>query len=276
MSWTTVVRQGFTRWHAAREPSHPTRGPTTHAASRRPFPELPLVTPRDRQISLRALAGEATALIFLRHLGCLPCRGHLVEVSRQREQLAGRVICVTFAAPALLRAFERELCLGMPLFGDPDRAVYDAFGFGRGSVRCVWLDPRVWAGYRAAPRPRPAPRVERAGHAAARRRRRRRRRRHHPLDLPQRRPRRPAQRQHAGRAATQRGRARRAAMTTEGEAWTRELLERLLAAALPPGRRHRVPHRLSAPSPQGAPRAPGGRVGAVDPPWVVSGRGSRA
>lgn len=38
MSWTTVVRQGFTRWHAAREPSHPTRGPTTHAASRRPLP----------------------------------------------------------------------------------------------------------------------------------------------------------------------------------------------------------------------------------------------
>jgi len=34
-----------------------------------PLPELPLVTPRDRQVSLRTLAGEATALIFLRHLG---------------------------------------------------------------------------------------------------------------------------------------------------------------------------------------------------------------
>ena len=34
-----------------------------------PLPELPLVTPRDRQVSLRALAGEATALIFLRHIG---------------------------------------------------------------------------------------------------------------------------------------------------------------------------------------------------------------
>jgi len=70
-----------------------------------------------------------------------------VEVSRQREQLAGRVVCVTFAAPALLRAFERELRIDLPLFGDPDRAVYDAFGFGRGSVRRVWLDPRVWARY---------------------------------------------------------------------------------------------------------------------------------
>jgi len=70
-----------------------------------------------------------------------------VEVSRQREQLAGRVVCVTLAAPALLRAFERELRVDLPLLGDPDRAVYDAFGFGRGSVRRVWLDPRVWARY---------------------------------------------------------------------------------------------------------------------------------
>jgi hypothetical protein len=34
-----------------------------------PLPELPLVTPGDRRVSLRELAGEATALIFLRHLG---------------------------------------------------------------------------------------------------------------------------------------------------------------------------------------------------------------
>jgi peroxiredoxin len=34
-----------------------------------PLPELPLVTPEGRRVSLRALAGEATALIFLRHLG---------------------------------------------------------------------------------------------------------------------------------------------------------------------------------------------------------------
>ena len=70
-----------------------------------------------------------------------------MEVSRQRERLAGRVVCVTFAGPGLLRAFERELRLDIPLFGDPDRALYGAFGLGRGSVRRVWLDPRVWARY---------------------------------------------------------------------------------------------------------------------------------
>ncbi len=47
----------------------------------------------------------------------------------------------------MLAAFERELDLGIPLFGDPGRAAYGALGFGRGSVRRVWLDPRVWAAY---------------------------------------------------------------------------------------------------------------------------------
>ena len=70
-----------------------------------------------------------------------------MEVSRHREELAGRLVCITFAAPPLLRAFQRELQLDLPLLGDPGRAVYDAFGFGRGSVRRVWLDPRVWTRY---------------------------------------------------------------------------------------------------------------------------------
>ena len=68
-------------------------------------------------------------------------------MSRQREQLAGRLACITFAEPPLLDAFQRELRLDVPLYGDPSRAVYRAFGFGRGSVRRVWLDPRVWTQY---------------------------------------------------------------------------------------------------------------------------------
>ena len=68
-------------------------------------------------------------------------------MSDQRAQLAGGLACITFAEPPLLAMFERELGLGVPLFGDPDRAAYRAFGFGRGSVRRVWLDPRVWRAY---------------------------------------------------------------------------------------------------------------------------------
>jgi len=67
-------------------------------------------------------------------------------VSHEPE-LAGRLACVTFAAPALLAAFARELDLDVALYADPDRAVYRAFGYERGSVRRVWLDPRVWRRY---------------------------------------------------------------------------------------------------------------------------------
>ncbi len=68
-------------------------------------------------------------------------------MSRHRDQLAGRLACITFAEPPLLRAFEHELRVAIPLYGDPTRATYRAFGFGRGSVRRVWLDPRVWTRY---------------------------------------------------------------------------------------------------------------------------------
>jgi hypothetical protein len=68
-------------------------------------------------------------------------------MSRQRDKLTGRLACITFAAPPLLDAFQRELRLDIPLYADPSRAVYRAFGLGRGSVRRVWLDPRVWLRY---------------------------------------------------------------------------------------------------------------------------------
>lgn len=56
---------------------------------------------------------------------------------------------VSFAPPALLARFEQELNLGLLLLSDPDRAAYTAFGFERGSLARVWLDPRVWARYAA-------------------------------------------------------------------------------------------------------------------------------
>lgn len=57
------------------------------------------------------------------------------------------MVCVTFAEPRALRGFERKMKLPYPLYGDPDRATYGALGFGRASVRRVWLDPRVWRRY---------------------------------------------------------------------------------------------------------------------------------
>jgi len=68
-------------------------------------------------------------------------------VSQQLQTMPGRVVVVTFAPASLLAAFEREVKLGLPTFGDPDRALYGAIGFGRASWARVWLDPRVIARY---------------------------------------------------------------------------------------------------------------------------------
>ena len=70
-----------------------------------------------------------------------------MEVAGHREELHGRIVVVTFSPPELLARFEAELGLGLPMLSDRDRALYAALGFGRGSVRRVWLDPRVWARY---------------------------------------------------------------------------------------------------------------------------------
>lgn len=71
-----------------------------------------------------------------------------MEVLRERERLRVEVVVVSFAAPPALRAYEEGFGLeGSRLLSDPDRRSYAAFGFDRGSVARVWLDPRVWLRY---------------------------------------------------------------------------------------------------------------------------------
>ena len=55
---------------------------------------------------------------------------------------------MSFAVPAMLAVYERELALpGVVFAGDEDRALYAALGFGRASLARVWLHPRVVAAY---------------------------------------------------------------------------------------------------------------------------------
>ena len=67
---------------------------------------------------------------------------------------------MTFASPEMTALFERELALpGVRFIADPAKVHYRALGFGRASVRRVWLHPRVWRRYAAllarGRRPRP-------------------------------------------------------------------------------------------------------------------------
>jgi hypothetical protein len=68
-------------------------------------------------------------------------------VAEHRNVLPGRIIVISFTAPQMLGRFEDELQLGLEMFADPERATYEALGFGRGSVGRVWLHPRVWIRY---------------------------------------------------------------------------------------------------------------------------------
>ncbi len=70
-----------------------------------------------------------------------------MQVLERGEELPGDVVCVSFAEPPMLAAYERGLGLPVRLLGDPERALYDAFGFGRASFARTWLDPRVWRAY---------------------------------------------------------------------------------------------------------------------------------
>ena len=116
------------------------------------LPDVPLLTPAGETVGLETIARDRPAvLIVMRHLGCLPCREHLLEVSRRRAEFGGaRLVCVTFVQGAPLAAYERELALaGIEYFGDPARAAYAALGFERASFARVWLHPAVWRRYAA-------------------------------------------------------------------------------------------------------------------------------
>ncbi|CAN5565361.1 hypothetical protein BH20ACT18_BH20ACT18_01560 [soil metagenome] len=70
-----------------------------------------------------------------------------MEVAESMDELEATVACITFAEPRLLRGFERKMELPYPIYGDPERAAYRAFGFPRASNARVWLDPRVLRRY---------------------------------------------------------------------------------------------------------------------------------
>ena len=67
-----------------------------------------------------------------------------MEVAERVDEIDGQLACVSFAEPGLLERFEAKLGLPYPIYSDPGREGYRAFGFERAGWRRVWLDPRVW------------------------------------------------------------------------------------------------------------------------------------
>ena len=125
------------------------------------LPPIALTDTAGRTVRLDELRGEDVVLVFLRHLACLPCREHLMEVLSHRERWGVRVVVVAFASPSALVAYQRKSGLeDLLVLSDELRLTYAEFGLGRGSFARVWLHPAVWWRYArliaAGRRPTPA------------------------------------------------------------------------------------------------------------------------
>ena len=74
-----------------------------------------------------------------------------MEVAEHSAQINADVVVITFAKPELLRGFQRKMdrrtARPIPAYGDPERTLYEAFGFDRPGFARVWLDPRVLRRY---------------------------------------------------------------------------------------------------------------------------------
>jgi peroxiredoxin len=120
----------------------------SHLRPGQTLPDIPLTDTTGRTVSFARLGDQETLVIFQRHLACLPCREHLLDVLAHKDELDLRVVAVAFAPFDVLAGYQRRLGLDdVPVLSDPERCAYRAFGFGRGSIARVWLDPRVWWRY---------------------------------------------------------------------------------------------------------------------------------
>ena len=75
-------------------------------------------------------------IIFLRHFGCIACRGHLDKIWSQRESLKKRNINIVFIGNGSVEAmkqFKKELGYeNVPIFTDPSLESFDACGMNNG------------------------------------------------------------------------------------------------------------------------------------------------
>ncbi len=78
--------------------------------------------------------GKVT-FIFIRHFGCIACRGHVSQVMEQLRAGArkGSVIFIGNGHPTLIKAFKQDMkVLDAQIFTDPSLEVFDACGLNRG------------------------------------------------------------------------------------------------------------------------------------------------
>ena len=105
------------------------------------------VRPDGTVLSLSDYRGTSVLLIFLRHLACIACRGHLVEVDKRYsdiKQLGGEVLVVSFGQSATLEAYLASTTFSFPVVSDPPLQAYRAFGLGRTTWQQILSLGVIW------------------------------------------------------------------------------------------------------------------------------------
>ena len=126
----------------------------THLRLGEPAPDFTLTTVEGETVTLHDVLadGHSAVLVFLRHLGCLPCRAHVTELCARSETLAAldaRVLVVSFGTLPAVQRWLSETCGQFRVGIDRDRSVYTAYGLERSfwrsrSLRTRWFYFRAW------------------------------------------------------------------------------------------------------------------------------------
>jgi len=121
-------------------------------------PDVVLTCAPDKSgLTLASLWKEGPAvLIFLRHLGCMFCREHVVQLQQARhtfEKFNTKVALITIGNPDDTAHFCADHAPGAFFYClcDFDKRAYQAFGLARTNVKDLFLSPHIYArGFQAA------------------------------------------------------------------------------------------------------------------------------
>ncbi len=98
-------------------------------------------------VRLADYCGQRLLLIFIRHLACLPCQEHLLEVEDRVSTLGKggtRILVISFDTLEQVREYRSRLNLSFPIAADIARTAYDAYGLGKASFLRTWHPKTLW------------------------------------------------------------------------------------------------------------------------------------
>ena len=93
--------------------------------------------------------GNWLLLVFLRHLGWLPCRAHLSQLRENEEKLNTynvKIVVITFASQDIALEYSKKTGISWPILIDESRELYQGYGMLSASFWDIW-GPKTWWAY---------------------------------------------------------------------------------------------------------------------------------